>query len=63
MLYCPQIRNQRVRHMENRVTDLYKLPHISEFENVHLQTLWESCVAMEDRLEAVKNCFALHGSP
>lgn len=49
--------------MENRVTDLYKLPHISEFENVHLQTLWESCVAMEDRLEAVKNCFALHGSP
>ena len=41
--------------MENGITDLYQLPNITEYEDVHLLTLWENCVSLEEQLEAVKD--------
>lgn len=40
--------------MEERIQDLYKLPNITDYEDIHLQTLYESCAVMEERLGAVK---------
>lgn len=36
--------------MDDRIIDLYKLPNISEYEDVHLQTLRENCAALEERV-------------
>ncbi len=40
--------------MDDRITDLYRLPHIEEYEDVHLLTLWENCVSLEVQLESAK---------
>lgn len=41
--------------MDDRITDLYKVPDIADYEDLHLLTLWESCAVLEDKLEAVKS--------
>lgn len=40
--------------MEDRILDLYKLPDISQFEDVHLITLRENCMILEEKLEQAK---------
>lgn len=46
--------------MESQITDLYRLPNIAEYEDVHLMTLWENCAVLEQQLEAVKDRMSDH---
>lgn len=39
--------------MEDRVTDLYRVPNVEQYEDTHLQTLWECCAEMEERVNTV----------
>lgn len=39
--------------MEDRVVDLYCVPNVEEYEDLHLMTLREQCLALEEKLEKV----------
>ena len=39
-----------MKHMDTHITDLYKLPNISLFENLDLLALSESCAALEEQV-------------
>lgn len=39
--------------MEDRLAELYHLPDITEFENVHLLTLRKHCASLEEKLYGV----------
>ncbi len=41
--------------MDQGITDLYRLPNIAEYEDLHLLTLWENCALLENQLESVKD--------
>lgn len=36
--------------VDGQVTDLYKLPDIEQYEDLHLLTLSESCAALEEQV-------------
>lgn len=36
--------------MDGEITDLYKLPDIGRYENIHLLTLSETCSALEEQI-------------
>jgi len=46
--------------MDNGIMNLYQLPNIGKYEDVHLLSLWENCAAMEEQLEAVKDRMSDH---
>ena len=35
------------------MSDLYRIPNVEEYENVHLLTLSEHCAALEERVYAI----------
>ncbi len=39
--------------MEDRIVDLYRVPNVEEYEDMHLMTLREQCLALEEKLEKV----------
>lgn len=39
--------------MEDRITDLYRLPNITEYEDVHLLTLVDNCAVLEAQVCAI----------
>lgn len=39
--------------MENKISDLYRLPNIAEYEDIHLLTLSESCAVLEEQVYAI----------
>ena len=39
--------------MDNRISDLYKLPNIAEYEDIHLLTLSEHCAVLEEQVYAL----------
>ena len=39
--------------MEREIIEFYKQPNIGKYENVHLQTLSECCVVLEERVYAL----------
>ena len=39
--------------MNEEITNLYKLPDIDKYENVHLLTLSEQCATLEERVLAL----------
>lgn len=39
--------------MDDRITDLYRVPNSGEYENVHLETLCENCAILEERVYAI----------
>ena len=41
--------------MNERIIDLYRLPNISEYEDIHLMTLSEQCAMLEDRVYTIAN--------
>lgn len=40
--------------MEDRLVDLYSVPNIEQYEDIHLMTLREHCLALESKLEDIK---------
>ena len=40
--------------MDKRLIDLYAVPNIENYEDVHLMTLREHCLELESKLEDVK---------
>ncbi len=36
--------------MDDRINDLYKLPNIAQYEDVHLLTLRENCAVLEEQV-------------
>ena len=54
MCYTGTIKEKRCV-MEDRLVDFYRVPNIEEYEDVHLMTLREECLAMEEKLEEVKD--------
>jgi len=36
--------------MDKRIVDLYKLPNIEKYEDIHLLTLSESCARLEEQV-------------
>lgn len=53
MCYNKSVTCQRGRTMDNPIMDLYKLPNISQYENVDLLTLSEQCAALEEKVFAI----------
>jgi len=41
--------------MDGNITDLYKLPDISKYENIHLLTLSEACSVLEEQVYEIAN--------
>lgn len=41
--------------MDGQITDLYKLPNIKEYEDIHLLTLSEYCAVLEGKVYAIAN--------
>ena len=39
--------------MEDQILDLYQLPDIAEYEDVHLLTLSENCAVLEEQVYAI----------
>lgn len=39
--------------MDGKVEDLYKLPDIGKYEDVHLLTLSENCAALEEQVHII----------
>ena len=39
--------------MTEQIADLYKLPNIVEYEDLHLLTLSENCAVLEDRVYTI----------
>lgn len=46
--------------MDDRIMDLYRLPDISEYEEVHLLTLRENCAILEAQLQDIVDCLPEH---
>ena len=44
--------------MEDRIIELYCIPNIEEYEDVHLMTLREHCIVLEEKLERIKDCMS-----
>ena len=42
-----------MRTMDERLLDLYRLPNIADYEDVHLLTLRENCAVLEDQVRDV----------
>ena len=40
-------------HLDEQTAALYKLPDIDKYEDIHLQTLSESCAVLEARVYAI----------
>lgn len=58
MCYTGTIKEKRCV-MEDRIVDLYRVPNVEEYEDMHLMTLREQCLALEEKLERVKECMPL----
>lgn len=41
--------------MDERILDLYRVPGISQHEDIHLLTLSETCAVLEDKVYAIAN--------
>lgn len=41
--------------LEKQISDLYRLPDIVEYEDIHLLTLSECCAALEQQVYAIAN--------
>lgn len=39
--------------MDYKINDLYKLPHIDKYEDIHLLSLSENCAMLEEKLLAL----------
>lgn len=39
--------------MDDRIKDLYRVPNICEYENIHLETLCEECAMLEERVHTI----------
>lgn len=39
--------------MDDRMKDLYRVPDIEKYENIHLETLSEGCAVLEERVLAI----------
>lgn len=42
-----------MKTMNSDLTDLYKLPDIEKYEDLHLLTLSETCAVLEDRVHTI----------
>ena len=49
------IQRKGMRIMDGQITDLYKLPNIKEYEDIHLLTLSEHCAVLEGKVYAIAN--------
>lgn len=41
--------------VDARITDMYKLPNLKEYEDIHLLTLSEYCAVLEEKVYAILN--------
>ena len=39
--------------MDEQIADLYRLPNLSEYEDIHLLTLREHCAVLESQVEVL----------
>lgn len=42
--------------MQDQIGDFYRLPHIQEYEDIHLLTLSENCAYLESQLCQMAEC-------
>jgi len=49
------IQQKGMRNMDGQITDLYKLPNIKDYEDIHLLTLSEHCAVLEEQVYAIAN--------